>query len=468
MKHIITLRNAICTCCIALLLPTTASAEDSNTHIFFFKDGHIVYGIAPEQVGRMKLSSDKSSLSLRDMSDAELRSWSITDLDSISTAAREYAVSSTDWVVSGTSYNGFKGTCPVFSPDGRTVYINTFNKISSLYAFDIASGAEKWHYTPAKNAGSYNMATVNPQTGDIYYGTTTAGQFYCITADGELRWTYTAAASMQAAAPAVSADGKTVFIADKNGRTAAIDATSGAEKWNTALGSAGCGILVNGDEIVVGTAASVTFLSASTGETVKTLPFTSSAQGMSDISGFAVAADKATVYVPQLAGYMSSFSLTTREWLVQDLQVAGNNLYEPAVAPNGNVFVGSKDSKMYIVKGDLSEVVKVVPSQVSANNAFNYSHPVATADNKFLITAGQVLNVTYVVSEEGVLQTWSDGESANQKQMGGNNLIDGVLFSAYIGAAGDNGALVGRYVGSERASGWSSHGGDICGSCCVK
>ena len=28
--------------------------------------------------------------------------------------------------------------------------------------------------------------------------------------------------------------------------------------------------------------------------------------------------------------------------------------------------------------------------------------------------------------------------------------------------------IVGKYVGGERASGWSTHGGDICGSCCVK
>ena len=31
------------------------------------------------------------------------------------------------------------------------------------------------------------MLTVNPVTGDIYYGTTSAGQFYAITPEGELK-----------------------------------------------------------------------------------------------------------------------------------------------------------------------------------------------------------------------------------------------------------------------------------------
>ena len=52
--------------------------------------------------------------------------------------------------------------------------------------------------------------------------------------------------------------------------------------------------------------------------------------------------------------------------------------------------------------------------------------------------------------------------------MGGNNYLNGVLYSAFIGNTGDNGAFYGKYVGGERANTWSSHGGDICGSCCLK
>lgn len=78
---------------------------------------------------------------------------------------REYVIYSTDWAQDGATYNGFKGTCPVFSPDGKTVYIVTFNKVSALYAFDVATGNEKWRYVPPTKTGSYNMLTVNPVTG---------------------------------------------------------------------------------------------------------------------------------------------------------------------------------------------------------------------------------------------------------------------------------------------------------------
>ena len=62
--------------------------------------------------------------------------------------------------------------------------------------------------------GSYNMLTVNPVTGDIYYGTQTAGQFYAVTQEGKLKWTFAEAGSMQSAAPAVNAAGTAVYICD--------------------------------------------------------------------------------------------------------------------------------------------------------------------------------------------------------------------------------------------------------------
>ena len=53
--------------------------------------------------------------------------------------------------------------------------------------------------------------------------------------------------------------------------------------------------------------------------------------------------------------------------------------------------------------------------------------------------------------------------------MGGNNYLDGViLFGFHRQRSSKNGVFVGKYVGGERASSWSTHGGDICGSCCVK
>ncbi len=312
---------------------------------------------------------------------------------------RDYAVDFKEWVCVGANYNGFKGTCPVFSPDGKTVYIITFNKTTCLYAF--------------------NVETI-------------------------------------------------VFVGDAAGNIFALDAVSGVKKWQAALGSATAGLLVNGNELVAGaTNGTVTFYNTSDGTTISSLKFAC----MTDITGFAVGNDKRTVYLPAKSA-MCSFDLETKTILVESLPVAGNNLYEPVVAPNGNVYVAGKDNCVYCLDKDLTKVIwqyQHKDSDGKTTNAFNYSHPCVDTENHLYITSGQAGNVTYVFNADGsIKESWTYGSSKNQKQMGGNNYLNGVLYSAFVGASGENGAFYGKYVGGERANTWSTHGGDICGSYCLK
>lgn len=389
----------------------------------------------------------------------------ITKTWTIEMEIREYVVWYSDWMQDGTTYNGLKGACPVFSPDGSTVYIITFSKITGLYAFDLLTGDLKWRYIPDTNAGSYNPLTVNPVTGDIYYGTTTAGLFYAVTAEGELKWMFTGTQSMQSCAPAVSADGSVVFICDKSGNTFAVDAASGTQIWSFAAGTAGTGLLVNGEELVVGATSAIYFLNVNDGTQIaKVTP----AKSMTDISGFAVNADKTIAYVPNTGGYISSINLQTHAMVVDGFLAVSNNVYEPVVAPDGTVFFGSKDGSVCNVNADLTTVNWTYDTGIS--NAFNYSHPCVDADNRFYITSGGSSNVNFIFSSSGtVVDSWTyEPDDAQQKQMGGNNFLDGVLYSGFIGSSSANGLFVGKYVGGERASGWSTHGGDICGSCCVK
>ena len=312
------------------------------------------------------------------------------------------------------------------------------------------------------------MLTVNPVTGDIYFGTEIAGQFYCVNASGSLKWKFDGAGSMKSAAPAVNKDGSVVFIGDGAGNIFALDAASGAKKWSAALGSAAAGLLVNGNELVAGaTNGTVTFYNTADGTVNATLKFPC----MTDISGFAVGNDKRTVYLPAKTA-MCSFDLETRTILVESLSVADNNLYEPVVAPNGNVYVAGKDNCVYCLDKDLTKVVWKYQHKDSAGklvNAFNYSHPCVDTENRLYITSGQTSNVSYIFNPDGkVKESWTYGSSNQQKQMGGNNYLNGVLYSAFVGNTGDNGAFYGKYVGGERADTWSTHGGDICGSCCLK
>lgn len=381
---------------------------------------------------------------------------------------RDYVVNYIDWECVGANYNGFKGSCPVFSPDGKTVYNITFNKTTCLYAFNVETGELAWAYKPSTVAGSYNMLTVNPVTGDIYFGTQSAGQFYCVNAKGDLKWKFDGAGSMKSAAPAVNKDGSVVFIGDGAGNIFALDAASGAKKWQAALGSATAGLLVNGNELVAGaTNGTVTFYNTADGTVITSLKFAC----MTDISGFAVGNDKRTVYLPAKTA-MCSFDLETRAILVESLSVADNNLYEPVVAPNGNVYVAGKDNCVYCLDKDLTRVVWKYQHTDAAGkvvNAFNYSRPCVDTENHLYITSGQAGNVSYIFNADGtVKESWTYGSSNQQKQMGGNNYLNGVFYSAFVGNTGDNGAFYGKYVGGERANTWSTHGGDICGSCCLK
>lgn len=380
---------------------------------------------------------------------------------------RDYVVNYIDWECVGANYNGFKGSCPVFSPDGKTVYNITFNKTTCLYAFNVETGEKIWVYEPSAASGSYNPLTVNPVTGDIYFGTTTAGQFYCVNAKGDLKWKFDGAGSMKSAAPAVNKDGSVVYVGDNTGNIFALDAASGAKKWQAALGSATAGLLVNGNELVAGaTNGTVTFYNTADGTAISSLKFAC----MTDITGFAVGNDKRTVYLPAKTA-MCSFDLETRAILVESLSVADNNLYEPVVAPNGNVYVAGKDNCVYCLDKDLTRVVWKYQHTDAAGkvvNAFNYSHPCVDTENHLYITSGQAGNVSYIFNADGTIkESWTYGSSNQQKQMGGNNYLNGVLYSAFVGNTGDNGAFYGKYVGGERANTWSTHGGDICGSCCL-
>ena len=385
---------------------------------------------------------------------------------------REWVVESTDLKTDGTNYNGFKGSYPIFSPDGKTVYGITFNKISGLYAYDIMTGAEKWRFIPEIASGSYNPGTVNPVNGDIYYGTTTAGQFYCVSAEGKLKWTFKEAGSMQSTAPVVSADGSTVYIADATGNVFAINASSGAKIWGTTAGNGKKvgSLLLNGNDLIVGagdTGKTITFINVADGSEITTIALT---KGATDIAGMAVSDDKKIAYVPLLSSGIASIDLATRT-LIKEFHFAGNNVYAPVVSSNGIVVVGSKDSKIYGLKADLSEVVWTYAHLAEGtNNAFNYSHPGADTEGRVYFTNGQAapyVCMTIDAATGTIIDQFTYKDHASCKQMGGNNYLDGVIYSGYIGASGNNGVLVGKYVGGTRKF-WGGPGGDICGSGCVQ
>lgn len=379
---------------------------------------------------------------------------------------REYVINDSDFVCEGTNYNGFKGSCPMFSPDGKTVYNLTFSKISNLMAYDILSGEKKWTFSV--NHGSYNGFTVNPVTGDIYFGTTTAGDFFAVTPDGTQKWQFTEAGSMQSASPAVSADGNTVYLIDATGNTFALDAATGAKKWSVALGKKGGGMLVNGNDLVIllnGTDKTIVWLKADTGEEI--VSYAQEALGSDICGGFAISPDKRYAYYGHAGGQASKIDLQERKIVVDCKAVSTSakpNLWGLVTSPNGDVLCPSKDGNCYLLDPETLEI-KATFESGKGNNAFNYARACSDTDGNFYISSGQVKNVNYTLGPDlTVKDSFSVGGDAD-KQMGGNNYLDGILYAAYIGKSEENGLFIGKYVGGER---YHAYGVDICGSCCLK
>lgn len=387
-----------------------------------------------------------------------------------------------NWDLQGKAYAGFRGSYPVLSPDGKTVYALPVMNFTAVYAFDVQTGEKKWHYNADPIAAGYNPPTVNPVTGDIYFGTNSAGQFYSVSPDGKLNWTFTEAQSMKSAAPAVSADGTVVYISDTKGNTFAIDAATGTKKWGVALGSQSSGLLVNGSDLVVAIKKgtdNVLFLNAADGTTITTLSITATKNGPTEMTGFAVADDKKTAYIPLAGGNsnpggsgMAKIDLATRT-LVKAVAFADNDCYAPVVGSNGFIIVGSKDGLVYGVNSELEVqwTFNHVGGETPTASTLNYSHICANAAGQAFVGCGNknMGNTCYVldVTNGNVIENYRHSTENSSYAMSGGMFHDGVFYFCTAGSEAPGGEFFGKYVGGADKF-WGGPGGDICGSGCVQ
>lgn len=396
--------------------------------------------------------------------DESLREWKIT------VEIRPYVVNFMDWEqADGAKYESPTYTCPVLSPDAGTVYVNTGNKVSNLYAFDVRTGKNKWTFKPTDNgdmqAESKSMVAVNPVSGDIYYGTSAGGQFYAVKPDGTLHWKFSKCGSMNSAPPAVSADGTVVYIADAKGDLYALDAETGTERWAApyAAGSCGYGLLVNGGEVVLGAKTAIHFVNAADGSKIEAVSVS-----IVNSIGFAVSPDRKKAYFAY-ATTLAAVDLDSHTLYARSA-AGGDNYYQPIVAGDGTVFAGTKDGYVRFFSSDLQTMIhEEQPSSVK-KNTFNFTRPLVDANNRFYIMASGSTTEDSLVLEYDTsgnkISDWSYTQSNGQN---GCNLADGVLYTVNQGSGdGGNGLFIGKYIGVARGKGWSSHGGDHCGSGCIQ
>ena len=438
----------------------TAYADASDV-TWTFPDGTVLTG---DKVLSGFKTTGNQTVMLSAKIDGSSREWKIT------VEIRPYVVNFMDWEqADGAKYESPTYTCPVLSPDAGTVYVNTGNKVSNLYAFDVRTGKNKWTFRPTDNgdmqAESKSMVAVNPVSGDIYYGTSAGGQFYAVKPDGTLHWKFSKCGSMNSAPPAVSADGTVVYIADAKGDPYALDAETGTERWSApyAAGSCGYGLLVNGGEVVLGAKTAIHFVNAADGTKIEAVSVS-----IVNSIGFAVSPDRKKAYFAY-ATTLAAVDLDSHTLYARSA-AGGDNYYQPIVAGDGTVFAGTKDGYVRFFSSDLQTMIhEEQPSSVK-KNTFNFTRPLVDANNRFYIMAsGNSTEDSLVLEYDTSGNKISDWSYTQNNCQNGCNLADGVLYTVNQGSGdGGNGLFIGKYIGAARGRGWSSHGGDHCGSGCIQ
>ena len=438
----------------------TAYADASDV-TWTFPDGTVLTG---DKVLSGFKTTGNQTVMLSAKIDGSSREWKIT------VEIRPYVVNFMDWEqADGAKYESPTYTCPVLSPDAGTVYVNTGNKVSNLYAFDVRTGKNKWTFRPTDNgdmqAESKSMVAVNPVSGDIYYGTSAGGQFYAVKPDGTLHWKFSKCGSMNSAPPAVSADGTVVYIADAKGDLYALDAETGTERWSApyAAGSCGYGLLVNGGEVVLGAKTAIHFVNAADGTKIEAVSVS-----IVNSIGFAVSPDRKKAYFAY-ATTLAAVDLDSHTLYARSA-AGGDNYYQPIVAGDGTVFAGTKDGYVRFFSSDLQTMIhEEQPSSVK-KNTFNFTRPLVDANNRFYIMAsGNSTEDSLVLEYDTSGNKISDWSYTQNNCQNGCNLADGVLYTVNQGSGdGGHGLFIGKYIGAARGRGWSSHGGDHCGSGCIQ
>lgn len=438
----------------------TAYADASDV-TWTFPDGAVLTG---DKVLSGFKTTGNQTVMLSAKIDGSSREWKIT------VEIRPYVVNFMDWEqADGAKYESPTYTCPVLSPDAGTVYVNTGNKVSNLYAFDVRTGKNKWTFRPTDNGDmqveSKSMVAVNPVSGDIYYGTSAGGQFYAVKPDGTLHWKFSKCGSMNSAPPAVSADGTVVYIADAKGALYALDAETGTERWSApyAAGSCGYGLLVNGGEVVLGAKTAIHFVNAADGTKIEAVSVS-----IVNSIGFAVSPDRKKAYFAY-ATTLAAVDLDSHTLYARSA-AGGDNYYQPIVAGDGTVFAGTKDGYVRFFSPDLQTMIhEEQPSSVK-KNTFNFTRPLVDANNRlYIMASGNSTEDSLVLEYDTSGNKISDWSYTQNNCQNGCNLADGVLYTVNQGSGdGGNGLFIGKYIGAARGRGWSSHGGDHCGSGCIQ
>lgn len=372
-----------------------------------------------------------------------------TESGSLTVTVGNYKWNSVDLNFGGlTGY--VKTSNPVFSPDGKTMYIPTSTPAGHLFAIDVVSGEFKWVF--AISQITYGGGALVAPDGTIYQcvRNATINNVYAINPNGTQKWAVKLDAAI-GAFPALSADGVLYCLTNK-GTLYALDASSGAIKWQQSLdGATGSAVAIDkAGNVYAGTSAAIYSFKSNKEQNWKLEEV-----NVTEQATFAL--KDQVLYATLKNGGLVAVDMTngTKKWTYPTTK---GDAYFPIADKNGNVYFTEKGSQtVHAVNASGSKIW-----EKNVGNNLNYSGGALSTDGILYIgtqSNNKVLGLD-ITNGNIVFE-----ETVGQQVMAAVSI--GPDRRLYCGTIGSNniGSIKAFAVNKTLATdSWSIRGGDIQGT----
>ena len=372
-----------------------------------------------------------------------------TESGSLAVTVGNYKWNSVDLNFGGlTGY--VKTSNPVFSPDGKTMYIPTSTPAGHLFAIDVVSGEFKWVF--AISQITYGGGALVAPDGTIYQcvRNATINNVYAINPNGTQKWAVKLDAAI-GAFPALSADGVLYCLTNKS-TLYALDASSGAIKWQQSLdGATGSAVAIDkAGNVYAGTSAAIYSFKPNKEQNWKLEEV-----NVTEQATFAL--KDQVLYATLKNGGLVAVDMTngTKKWKYPTTK---GDAYFPIADKNGNVYFTEKGSQtVHAVNASGSKIW-----EKNVGNNLNYSGGALSTDGILYIgtqSNNKVLGLD-ITNGNIVFE-----ETVGQQVMAAVSI--GPDRRLYCGTIGSNniGSIKAFAVNKTLATdSWSIRGGDIQGT----
>ena len=372
-----------------------------------------------------------------------------TESGSLTVTVGNYKWNSVDLNFGGlTGY--VKTSNPVFSPDGKTMYIPTSTPAGHLFAIDVVSGEFKWVF--AISQITYGGGALVAPDGTIYQCVRNAAinNVYAINPNGTQKWAVKLDAAI-GAFPALSADGVLYCLTNKS-TLYALDASSGAIKWQQSLdGATGSAVAIDkAGNVYAGTSAAIYSFKSNKEQNWKLEEV-----NVTEQATFAL--KDQVLYATLKNGGLVAVDMTngTKKWTYPTTK---GDAYFPIADKNGNVYFTEKGSQtVHAVNASGSKIW-----EKNVGNNLNYSGGALSTDGILYIgtqSNNKVLGLD-ITNGNIVFE-----ETVGQQVMAAVSI--GPDRRLYCGTIGSNniGSIKAFAVNKTLATdSWSIRGGDIQGT----